>query len=297
MLSWMHIGDISSLGMTNSFFRDLTQVYTLSKVYKLISSFGLSPEGILELLKDNRSIISGSAALQLMFTGSNVKPFEPKDIDFYVPYYRRNAVIKYFLKHTGFKFIASYRKLPGVPYASQYMHEVIIMESETAIINIIVSSTIDPLAPLFAFHFTAVMNAITAYGIWSAYPSLTLNFQSLINPMRSGDNSALSRARMMICQEKYTKRGFSISVGLHAWKEHVVHECSSYVNCPHTKRHASDEGTLFFPFRSLDLNKGREESKYLRNRGRPIAWRLGGEICQFSGLPDIITEGYVGVDN
>jgi len=276
--------------MTSTFFRRLSQLYVLSRVYSLITRFGLNPEGILKLLKDNRSIISGSAALHALFTGANIAPFDPKDIDFYIPHYRRDAVVEYFIEETEFDIIASYPRLAGAPYDSQYMTEVIIMKSQDAIINIIISSTKNPMDPLFSFHSTCVMNAITAYGIWSAYPSLTLDFQNLINPLRSGNNTACSILRLKGCMEKYRQRGFKDALTLSAWKEHKLHECSTYPSCPHTERNTRDEGTLFFPFDSLKVIKNRSRRG---RRFRTICWTLGGYMCDdSSGLSAVRTIGY-----
>ncbi|KIO14866.1 hypothetical protein M404DRAFT_117251, partial [Pisolithus tinctorius Marx 270] len=49
------------------------------------------------------------------------------------------------------------------------------------VINVIVSSTVAAMSPIFEFHSTAVMNFIAADHIFCAYPTLTLHKMSLVN--------------------------------------------------------------------------------------------------------------------
>ncbi|KIO04586.1 hypothetical protein M404DRAFT_93872, partial [Pisolithus tinctorius Marx 270] len=49
------------------------------------------------------------------------------------------------------------------------------------LIDVIVSSTVTAVLPIFKFHSTAVMNFITMDNIFCAYLSLTLKLMSMVN--------------------------------------------------------------------------------------------------------------------
>ncbi|KAI6029122.1 hypothetical protein BKA83DRAFT_4047502, partial [Pisolithus microcarpus] len=49
-------------------------------------------------------------------------------------------------------------------------------------IDVIVSTNSSPISPIFQFHSTALINFITSTSIFCAYPQLTLQQLSLVNP-------------------------------------------------------------------------------------------------------------------
>ncbi|KIO00335.1 hypothetical protein M404DRAFT_54193, partial [Pisolithus tinctorius Marx 270] len=48
-------------------------------------------------------------------------------------------------------------------------------------IDVIMSSTVAAMSPIFEFHSTAVMNFIVANHVFCAYPTLTLHKMSMVN--------------------------------------------------------------------------------------------------------------------
>lgn len=97
---------------------------------------------------------------------------------------------------------------------------------------------------IFSFHSTVVMNFISAYSIFSAYPQLTLDKCGLINtPYKP-------TSRCLVALKKYKKCGFSIKANLTAWPEFDDHVCMKVYSCSMTVQDLYDQGALFIPFSS-----------------------------------------------
>ena len=97
---------------------------------------------------------------------------------------------------------------PHVVYEMGFgIKQVMKMQKGDHSVNIIISQTTSPLSPIFHFHSTDVMNFISAYGFFSAYPKITNLHFSIINPVTF--KRGAPSARILACFEKYTHWGFT----------------------------------------------------------------------------------------
>ncbi|KDR70814.1 hypothetical protein GALMADRAFT_23662, partial [Galerina marginata CBS 339.88] len=200
----------------------------------IITSFRLDSEGIFGLLFRTGSVISGSAALRVLFPGSNIISYRPRDLDFYVANDMEHTVRKFFEDHTAFRLEPVTDR-----YYNPSIRRVLVLKSHEKSINIVVSKSRVSILPLFQFHSTAVMNFISSTGIFCAYPSLTFRRRNLVNPSyfwKRGTYFLLIR-----CLEKYSRRGFDTRYTL-KWEDVRQHECGKEWFCPHTVRRLHDGG-------------------------------------------------------
>lgn len=126
----------------------------------------------LAMMKSTNTILSGSAALDMMMPGI----FEPADLDFYCPRGTGVQVALYF-------YGAGYRLLPpptgvrrGYGGICHGLHVVITMrhkEDSSKKINIVESSSLSPHAPVLFFHSTVVMNYVSSEAYTMLYPIMT----------------------------------------------------------------------------------------------------------------------------
>ncbi|KAI6145046.1 hypothetical protein BKA82DRAFT_3928687, partial [Pisolithus tinctorius] len=92
------------------------------------------------------------------------------------------------------------------PYGSSSIRSVVSFANNHQSIDVIVSSTVATMSPIFKFHSTTMMNFISADHIFCAYPALTLHLMSLVNagPIYFKPFGF----RTMCTLEKYGVRGF-----------------------------------------------------------------------------------------
>jgi hypothetical protein len=153
------------------------------------------------MMRRYQTVLSGSAALRVV----DAAEWWPGDLDFYCPEHLLVEVIQWF-RRQGYKVVHSmdqpYRarvfhnfgsgRRPPRPESSLSLEFKARYSAESCMkkvytlkhkrhrhlsINIIQSRSRSALAPLAFFHSSLVMNFISAEGVFSAYPSLTLNQQ------------------------------------------------------------------------------------------------------------------------
>ncbi|KAI6148715.1 hypothetical protein BKA82DRAFT_118014, partial [Pisolithus tinctorius] len=124
------------------------------------------------------AVVSGSCALHVLLP-ANETSWLPSDLDLYVSY-RHLACLSVLLEHKGYAIVCQ-RTVDAGPYGSSSIHAVVSFANGCHSIDVIVSSTVAAVSPIFEFHSTAMMNFISADHIYCAYPSLTLQEMSLVN--------------------------------------------------------------------------------------------------------------------
>jgi hypothetical protein len=121
-----------------------------------------------------------------------------------------------------------------------------------------------------------VMNFISGYSLYCAYPSLTLNHKGHVNPKFVRED-AIIYPSIQKCVAKYEGRGFSI---LRTFSVPVA--CGFNNKCSHTIRSIYDGYSLFIPF---DQSVGHIEDdepincKYVCDKRYDTIWCLGGRPC------------------
>ncbi|KAJ7019104.1 hypothetical protein C8F04DRAFT_1276688 [Mycena alexandri] len=127
------------------------------------------------LLRMTRSIVSGSAALLMV---SNLD-FEPGDLDIYSPLSQEETVLSIASLRLGFDLKGT--RIPRCYPSNAAISTVHRLEKGQKSMNIIIVDSEDPVAAIFHFHLTVVMNYLTAFGLYCAYPTLTLSDYGVAN--------------------------------------------------------------------------------------------------------------------
>ncbi|KAJ7705913.1 hypothetical protein B0H16DRAFT_1223987, partial [Mycena metata] len=154
------------------------------------------------LLRITRGLISGSAAL-LMVTDME---FHPGDLDIYVPASQDKTALSLAQKRLGYELKSSSARTYENNAEIKRVHLLVKGHNK---INIITTKGENAAIAVFRFHSTVVMNILTAWGLYCAYPSLTLKGKGVANlPVMLAEASYTLRTRE--CYEKYRNRGVEI---------------------------------------------------------------------------------------
>ena len=220
-----------------------------------------------EILRSCDAAISGSSALHLLLPASSTT-WTPNDLDLYVPH-------RYMKKFTARLHHFGYQPLARNPrnhsnYSSSHILNIHKFLRGDITIDVIESRTDASFSPIFQFHSTALMNFIGADTIFSAYPDLTMNYKSLLNPY-SIYRHTYTRNKLAHL-EKYRLRGFNF---IPCQDSHT-----SRLECRSIARSITDTGCLW-----VDINTGLRTVQTPANIFHQygivdLEWRLGGHICE-----------------
>lgn len=138
-----------------------------------LSEAGLDGRQTLAMMKKTNTILSGSAALDMMMPGI----FEPADLDFYCPR-RRGVQVALFFYGCGYRLLpppAGVRRSYGCIFNGLNVVITMVRQNDRSKkINIVESSSKSPHAPVLFFHSTVLMNFVSSEGFTMLYPSLTV---------------------------------------------------------------------------------------------------------------------------
>ncbi|KAJ7115123.1 hypothetical protein C8R43DRAFT_902895, partial [Mycena crocata] len=236
--------------------------------------FGLQFEEIRLMMTASDTIISGSAVTSLL---PLEKPFVPSDLDFFARSARGRGVVK-FLVTPGMYEVTStsleYGISAGIGTVWTLVHRI-----HGYKINVIEGLTTNPLDAVLKFHSTCVIGALTADGLWHAYPFFTLRGKALTTPnLLPLSGSIISRLEHQKTGwrvlHKYIDRGFDYDVG-ELCSDHI---CGVDWECPATVRRSDDAGCLNAPFPPWRFTSTPETAML-------SAWTLGGVGC-VTGMDD-----------
>ncbi len=141
-------------------------------------------------------------------------------------------------------------------------------------VNLIVVPSGNAATAIFYFHSTIVMNYISGFGVFSAYPALTLEKKAIPNAGIWSDKATKERA--FKCFPKYVGRGIEYREDLGRHKGWEKHKCGTDKSCPTTLRALHDGGSLFIPFPSVNLP---DIEAPIYDGIRSVIWSLGGKRC------------------
>ncbi|KAF6745504.1 hypothetical protein DFP72DRAFT_824415 [Ephemerocybe angulata] len=150
------------------------------RVTKLLMSFELVGPDTLEVMKSSDTVVSGSAALELVVPGTCV----PNDLNMYCPAGRSSEMITHLLLHqyvpvgntpsvhepTQGQSDHHYRVHNGVRRLFRFSHL-----KRPLTLTLIESVSESSLLPIFFFHSTYVMNYCSSSEITCLYPEMTHN--------------------------------------------------------------------------------------------------------------------------
>ena len=201
----------------------------------ILLKFKLHWTTLQSVMKTTGTVISGSAALAVLFRGE----FMPQDLDFYV-----NK--KGFTTMLLFLMDQNYQVTTSRPYYKSQKRNTksttiltLKYKNENMKIDLITTNEEHVLDTITQFHSTVVMNYIAFYGIVCLYPDWTLQK----NGLTTGENIP---SKIL---NKYRLRGFkmaSTSSELTGYDNN--HECGRHICCPKFKRSLQDRFNLFISF-------------------------------------------------
>ncbi|KAJ7753757.1 hypothetical protein B0H16DRAFT_1263496, partial [Mycena metata] len=204
----------------------------------VLTTCDVDPVNVLALLRTTRSIVSGSAAL-LMVTDLE---FIPGDLDIYTPLSQEESAMV--IVQTQMKYLPITSRMPrGYPDNSGIL-KVHRLEKGHRSMNVIIVQGEDPTVAIFHFHSTVVMNCLTGFGLYCAYPSLTLSDVGVINlPVVLREMGVRRNAEE--CFDKYRMRGVTLVNDVKKLSRHTRHDCRRDAECPHTIRSTVDGRGLY----------------------------------------------------
>ena len=204
ILAYLNIRELLMLAATSNFNQSLVFDYIERQKNRLASYFFKNSDIFFQKLADVDGVVSGSAALHLLLPAATTN-WTPSDLDLYVPRSGYSALESwiarqgYCISHIGAR--------NGNTYLFSTMEQRLRFSNGVHTIEIIVSKTEAACAPIFHFHSTAVMNFVTANGIFCAYPKLTLAYLSMVNPAPIYCDAF--QLHTMDALRKYENRGFT----------------------------------------------------------------------------------------
>lgn len=235
LLSHKTIGQLRQLNMYHAEWIDN---YFYSRFIGIITPFGIEASKMLRLLRKTKSIISGSAALLMLFP----RTFKPSNLNIIVPpsfalTLMLKLCVRFNYKHIHTTSLLPYRQGLDTTSVHTFKHR----ESKLSIV-VSVSRGPDPFKVILHYQSTHVMNAITPTGFACVYPQLTTNKLGLVNT--SNTNLNLNGAWWM----KQKDRGFKLEEHLGVWPEFDNHQCTTDPSCPRTARNFRDVHMMFLEF-------------------------------------------------
>jgi hypothetical protein len=246
------------------------------------------PAFMLYVLRSTRSVISGSVALRALFPGHpNMKSWASADIDIYVPKSQYTNMVISLYETDGYYEIGV--KISDGGYSLPKIQKVVRLFNGRCNIDLVVSRTESCSDNIFGFHSTVVMNFISGYGIFCAYPTFTLEHRGYINPKFMQEDE-IEYPSIEKCIQKYERRGFTISALFRA-----THSFGFSNRCPHTLRSLYDGYSLFIPFNKSIGSQDDDEpldSRYIYDRRHDTIWSLGGPLC-YGRRPEGGKRGFV----
>ncbi|KAJ6477943.1 hypothetical protein C8R47DRAFT_1075282 [Mycena vitilis] len=242
---------------------------------KLIASFDLDADAVLMAMLKTNSIIVGSLPVAVLTDAS----FKPNNIDFLVPASSEGTMKVILSSQFGYSEISS-KMMDGAHDSLRVEHK---FTRGAHVINLRATAGENATVALMLSHSTIAMNFISAWGIFCAYPQLTLVKKAMFNHFTEDEHEFKrwsSHQRMMTSFEKYVKRDIEFGVDSSTWYARLRHRCYASPLCPLSTRSMYDRSTLFvrFPIRGPGT-AGPLANSIRYDERHTVIWSLGGCFC------------------
>ncbi|KAF8122482.1 hypothetical protein EV363DRAFT_1182593 [Boletus edulis] len=241
----------------------------------LVNQFFSHPYLFMDALIGAQGVVSGSCALRIIFA-LETRGWEASDLDVYVPR-GKVAIMTRFLLSAGYLS-------PTVHHAGYHAYDAILTVSSFQKnghkVDIIESCNSSAVAPILAFHLTALMNYVTPLSVFSAYAGFTTRRQAVVNPILF-DRGQLT-LRTCLALAKYRERGFEILSTSQSYLRQTQfmgergHVCGRAAACALTCRSTNDEHCVFIQFGGQLYEECEYESPIV------VDWCLGGRLCNLT---------------
>jgi hypothetical protein len=273
--------DALNFGRTCKTYRTAFKTHMLSLTYRALNEFHLPPRRFMRAMLLTSSIIAGSVAANIV-SGNR---YEPSDLDIVTPASEETSMKSILRQEMGFRIIDE-----GVPTGMQgslrMLYEYV---KHGKSVRLWIASGENSTVPVMLTSTTFVMNFISPWGVYCAYPTLTLIQRGLVN--RFTDDRDDSPGKTTFCRlstgfDKYTERGVTFEVCDKPWQDNNrKHKCFVSPTCTHTMRSLYDNAGLHIDFpvqyedgESLIAGRTRYDSSHT------TIWSLGGQHCEVPGL-------------
>ncbi|KAJ7028259.1 hypothetical protein C8F04DRAFT_1188798 [Mycena alexandri] len=203
--------------------------HIFSKCKTSIAEFDLDPESLMTMLVKTRGIIIGSVPLYVLTGEESVA----KNLDILVPA-SSEATMKIFLR-SEFGYSITDTNLHHGAHGTLRMEYTYQKRRHTIMLRVATGE--NPLVPLMLSESTLTMNFISPWGLFCAYPQLTLRRRGLLNHFTEDEHDAKSSKtylRVTNTFNKYQKEGFDLRPNPSAWCGHWV-EVFATIRCCITK--------------------------------------------------------------
>ncbi|KAJ7029813.1 hypothetical protein C8F04DRAFT_1187325 [Mycena alexandri] len=256
-------------------YREAFRAHMLSATYRVMHAAGVPPAEFMQAMLSTSSIIAGSVPANIL-TGSR---FTPNDLDVVSPASEEDTMMS-ILQQYGFERTGS--KTPRGMQGLLRMLYTLTKGINT--VRLWIASSENPTVPVMLTATTFVMNYISPWGIYCAYPRMTLTNHGLLNYFTDDGhdlNQEVTYSRIMQALSKYTLRGVTFEVDDRNWPDMTrKHICFSSASCTHTARNLYDAAGLHisFPVVHQGFKKYFAENTRL-NSSQTTIWSLGGNFC------------------
>ncbi|KAJ6486492.1 hypothetical protein C8R47DRAFT_1216597 [Mycena vitilis] len=205
--------------------------------------------------------ISGSAVTSMVHP-----TFDPGDLDFIAPKGQGCRVVAFLQSVEAWLVVSD-----PVQYSqSSHIGPLwTLMLDGVLKINVIESTTPNPLDCVTNFHMTCVYGAWFANVVWLGYAGLTESGIAVTTPTKFPLGGTVNRhKRVWEVLQKYLARGFAISLG----ELERDHTCGIDFDCPATVRATNDGGCTLLSFPSWHVSANVPPLE-------PTTWTMGGTGC------------------
>ena len=206
--------------------------------------------------------------------------WSPSDLNVYIPLHHKFQ-LTCLLEKKGYHIENEGNNIHST-YSSSDIFSVMMFTNKHNKINVVISTSLCAVSPIFDFHSTAIMNFISADSIFSTYPSLTFQGLTMINgaQLYNGSLCAVGMAAL----KKYKERGFK------------------FISCPAAHRYAcacksnnrslTDGGCLWVGVNCVPRADRRPHQIFEKLGIVNVNWALGGLLC---GVPAAFVQPYTRV--
>lgn len=220
----------------------------------------------MRLVKDTKSVFSGSQVLRFVDRGPGKLNWTAGDLDIYTTKSKAKQLTAFF-EREGYKgSIVPGGRRKDRRYVGEFsiICVVTLEKTDGQSVDVVISSAETPLIPIARYYSTHVVNVITAYSISVAHPDSTLVGKGYLRAW-APNTTALDDAI-----RKYERRGYQLIRPADAAST-STNEDESY--CPNKKRRFTDNETMRIPFPGSDEgNAQRADADILET----VSWRWGG---------------------
>lgn len=257
------------------------KTHMLSKTYQVLNDFDLPPREFMRYLALTSSVIAGSVPANIL-AGDK---FEPSDLDVITPASEEHSMQTVMEETIGFKLINIV--VPGGMQGT--LRRVYVYRHNGKHVRLWIATGENPIIPIMLTATTFVMNFITPWGIYCAYPSLTLRSRGIINrytDSERGSHDSIDYQRTTDVLHKYISRGVAFETDDKKWPDLVrIHKCHRSPTCPHTLRSIGDGSGLHIPFPVEYEGFARHgPNSIVPTINQTTTWSIGGDFCTNSKL-------------